>query len=57
MNGIGVRGGAPPEVQERQIARLKEFAMGDDRLRDWRGREYRRLAGQFDLQADIPLRD
>ena len=33
MNGIGVRGGSPPEVTEKQIARLVEFAKGDDRLR------------------------
>ena len=31
MNGIGVRGGAPPEVQEAQIARLVEFAKGGRR--------------------------
>jgi hypothetical protein len=55
MNGIGVRGGAPPEVQEEQIARLAAFAKGDDRLRDWRRREYRRLASRFDPLADISL--
>jgi hypothetical protein len=56
MNGIGVRGDAPPEVQEVQIARLAAFAKGDDRLRDWRTREYWRLARRFDPLADIPLR-
>jgi hypothetical protein len=49
MNGSSVRGGAPPELQQRQIARLVAFARGDERLRDWRRNEYRRLA------ADIPL--
>ncbi|MCV7260879.1 hypothetical protein [Mycobacterium shimoidei] len=56
MNGIGVRAGAPPEVKKEQIARLVAFASGDDRLRQWRTREYRRLAGRFDPLADIPLR-
>jgi hypothetical protein len=56
MNGIGVRGGSPPEVQEAQIARLAAFAKGDDRLRDWRRQEYSRLASKFDPLADIPLR-
>ena len=56
MNGIGVRGGASPEVRERQIAELVAFAKGDDRLRDWRRQEYRRLAAEFDPLADIPLR-
>jgi hypothetical protein len=56
MNGIGVRGGAPPKVQEEQIARLAAFAKGDDRLREWRRREYWRLASRFDPLADIPLR-
>jgi hypothetical protein len=55
MNGIGVRGGAPPEIQKRQIARLAEFARGDERLRDWRRQEYGRLAAAFDPLADIPL--
>lgn len=56
MNGIGVRGGDPPEVQEAQIARLAEFAKGDDRLREWKRQEYWRLASRFDPLADIPLR-
>jgi hypothetical protein len=56
MNGIGVSGGAPPAVQQEQIARLLAFAKGDDRLRDWRRREYRRLASRFDPLADIPVR-
>lgn len=56
MNGIGVRGGSPPEVQEAQIARLVEFAKGDDRLREWKRQEYWRLASRFDPLADIPLR-
>ena len=56
MNGIGVRGGSPPDVMEKQIARLAEFAKGDGRLRDWRTQEYSRLASRFDPLADIPLR-
>jgi hypothetical protein len=56
MNGIGVRGDAPPEVQAEQIARLVAFAKGDDRLREWRRREYPRLASRFDPLADVPLR-
>jgi hypothetical protein len=56
MNRIGVRGGAPPEVEDEQIARLVAFARGDDRLREWRRREYSRLASQFDPLADVPLR-
>jgi hypothetical protein len=56
MNRIGVRGGAPPEVQQEQIARLVAFAKGDDRLREWRRREYPRLASHFDPLADVPLR-
>jgi hypothetical protein len=56
MNGIGVSGGAPPEVQKEQIARLVAFAKGDDRLRKWRRDEYTRLASRFDPLADIPLR-
>lgn len=36
MNGIGVRGGVPPEVREAQIARLAEFLKGDHGLREWR---------------------
>ncbi|OBJ70998.1 hypothetical protein [Mycobacterium sp. 1274756.6] len=57
MNGVGVRGGAPPAVQAEDTARLVEFARGDGRLRDWRRREYRRLAAQFDPLADIPVRE
>lgn len=53
MNGLGVRGGAPPEVQQEQIPRLVAFAKGDDRLREWRRREYSRLASRFDPLADI----
>jgi hypothetical protein len=56
MNGIGVRGDAPPDVQERQLARLAAFVSGDGRLRDWRRQEYGRLAADFDPLADIPLR-
>ena len=57
MNGIGICGGDPPEVQEAQIARLAAFTKGDDRLREWRRREYPRLASKFDPLADIPLRE
>lgn len=56
MNGIGVQGGALPEVQRLQIERLAEFADGHGRLRAWRNQEYRRLASRFDPQADVPLR-
>ena len=56
MNGIGVRGGAPPEVQKEQLARLAEFAKGDHDLRQWRREEYARLASKFDPLADVPLR-
>lgn len=56
MNGIGVRGGAAPEVQAEQLARLQQFAYGDARLREWRGAEYRRLSAAFDPLVDIPLR-
>ena len=55
MNGIGVRGGSPPEVQEAQITRLAAFAKGDNRLRGWRRQEYWSLASMFDPLADIPL--
>ena len=55
MNGVGVRGGAPQEVREQQLAWLTSFAAGDDRLRDWRRHEYPRLAASFDPLADIPL--
>lgn len=57
MNGIGVRGGAPPDVQERQTARLVEFARGDGRMRSWRDHEYWRLTARFDPLADIPLQE
>ena len=56
MNGIGVRGGSPPDVQAAQIARLAAFAKGDDRLREWKRQEYWRLASRFDPLADIPLK-
>jgi len=55
MNGIAVRGGAPPDVQREQLARLQAFARGDDRLRSWRRAEYGRLAVAFDPLADVPL--
>jgi hypothetical protein len=56
MNGIGVRGGDPPDVQDAQAARLMAFLRGDDRLREWKKQEYWRLASKFDPLADIPLR-
>jgi hypothetical protein len=55
MNGIGVGGGAPPEVQEHQVARLEEFATRNGGLREWTRTEYARLAGIFDPLADVPL--
>jgi hypothetical protein len=57
MNGIGVRGGAPPEVQKRQVDQLAAFAGNRQQLRDWGRQEYRRLAAEFDPLADIPLGD
>lgn len=57
MNGIGVKGGALPEAQRRQISQLAEFGSGHNRLRDWREDEYRRLASRFDPQADVPLHE
>jgi hypothetical protein len=56
MNGIGVRGSAPPEVREAQITRLAEFLNGDNRLRQWKKQEFERLARKFDPLADVPLR-
>jgi hypothetical protein len=56
MNGVGVRGGVPPEVRKEQIARLKEFAKSSGNLRNWRHQEYLRMAGRFDPLADIALR-
>ncbi|WP_343571794.1 hypothetical protein [Mycobacterium sp.] len=56
MNSIGVSGGASAEVQQDQITQLVAFFKGDDRLREWRRREYSRLASQFDPLADVSLR-
>jgi hypothetical protein len=36
MNGIGIGGGAPPEVVEQQTARLLAFLKTRGGLRDWR---------------------
>lgn len=56
MNGVAVRGGSPPDVQQEQIERLVEFVSSRGSLRGWRNQEYRRLAGRFDPLADVPLR-
>jgi hypothetical protein len=56
MNGIGLRGAAPAEVLDQQIAELVAFARGDGRLQTWRESEYQRLAAAFDPLADVPLR-
>ena len=56
MNGIGVRGGNPPDVQDEQMGELWAFLRGDDRLREWKRQEYWLLASSFDPLADIPLR-
>jgi hypothetical protein len=56
MNGIGVSGGSPPEVQAEQIARLQEFFKHVQGLREWQKQEYGRLASKFDPLGDIPLR-
>jgi hypothetical protein len=55
MNGIGLRGEAPAEVLDQQIAELVAFARGDGRLRTWLDSEYRSLAAAFDPLADIAL--
>jgi hypothetical protein len=57
MNGIGIRGGASPEVQEAQLQRLTEFITGNGGLGDWREREYPRMASAFDPDDDVPLHD
>lgn len=57
MNGIGVPGGAPPEIVSEETARLIEFARGDGRLKAWKVREYGRLSAAFDPLADVPLRE
>lgn len=57
MNGIGMRGGLPPEVQRRQAEQLTEFAGGDWRLKAWRDHEYRLMASRFEPEADVPLRE
>lgn len=56
MNGVGVRPDGPPDVRDAQVVRLREFARGDVRLRDWRRTEYPRLASSFDHLADVPLK-
>jgi hypothetical protein len=56
MNGISVRGGTSPEVQEAQIARLLEFNKHVQGLYEWQKQEYSRLASRFDPLADIPLK-
>lgn len=57
MNGIGIRAGLPSQELAAGVARLVEFARGDDRLRRWRAQEYTRLAAAFDSDADVPLRE
>ncbi|WP_156687402.1 hypothetical protein [Mycobacterium sp. Marseille-P9652] len=56
MNGIGIRGGAPPEDVERGADQLVAFARSVAALHNWHHQEYRRLADTFDPLADIPLR-
>lgn len=36
MDEIGVRGGAAPEVQEQQIARIMDFTKHVEGLRAWK---------------------
>jgi hypothetical protein len=55
MSGIGLRGEAPAEVLDQQIAKLVAFVRGDGRLRTWRDSEYQSLAAAFDPLADVPL--
>ena len=57
MNGIGLHGGASPELRQRQAERLSEFAGGDWRLKGWREHEYRLMAARFEPDADVPLRE
>lgn len=56
MNGIGIRGGASPQVQEEQTQRLIGFINSNGGLGDWREHEYPRLASFFDPDSDVPLR-
>jgi hypothetical protein len=56
MNGIGVREGSPPVVEQAQIERLVEFARSRGGLRGWHNCEYSRLASNFDPLTDIPLK-
>ena len=55
MNGIGVRGGSSPEVQEAEVAGLMGFFKHVQRLGEWEKQEYGRLASRFDPLADVPL--
>ncbi len=57
MNGIGIRGGASSEEQDRQLARLTEFVKSNGGLRNWESTEYARLASIFDPLADVSLRE
>jgi hypothetical protein len=56
MNGIGIRGDAPPEVVKQRAELLAAFAKGNGGLGEWRRQEYGRLAAKFAPRADIPLR-
>lgn len=56
MNGVGVRGGNPPDVRDAQITRLMECMKHVRGLYEWKKHEYSRLASKFDPLADIPLR-
>ncbi|MDO3634445.1 hypothetical protein [Mycolicibacterium arseniciresistens] len=56
MNGAGARLSAAPAVRHVQEERLAAFSNGDHELKEWRRREYPRLAAAFDPLADIPLR-
>jgi len=55
MNGYAVRGGAPPELQREQAARLAQFVKDRQDLRKWEADEFRRVAARFSSDADIPL--
>ena len=55
MNGYSVHGAAPPERQREQAARLAVFASDQQELRKWQAEEFRRVAGRYPSDADVPL--
>lgn len=55
MNGVGVSLAGAPEVVSEQTAELLTFLRGDNRLTQWRRKEYARLAAAFPGREDVPL--